>query len=205
FPLSMNLNGKLTGGAQGFTTLMDLKTEQGNASVDGTLDMSGSDTLYNANIVIDDFHLGEILKQDSVLGKLSTEVQLKGQGLDPKTLNAEITGKLNLLEAMGYGYKDIDMQVSADNGRYHAIANSPDPNIDLNLDLSADLSGVYPAVSGELMVDSINLKNLGLMEDDMRYHGKVDIDLSSADIDHLNGKVDIINSSIAYNEERIAL
>lgn len=205
FPLSMNLNGKLTGGAQGFTTLMDLKTEQGNASVDGTLDMSGSDTLYNANIVIHDFHLGEILKQDSVLGKLSTEVQLKGQGLDPKTLNAEITGKLNLLEAMGYGYKDIDMQVSADNGRYHAIANSPDSNIDLNLDLSADLSGVYPAVSGELMVDSINLKNLGLMEDDIRYHGKVDIDLSSADIDHLNGKVDIINSSIAYNEERIAL
>src|SRR5690606_1110720 len=78
-------------------------------------------------------------------------------------------------------------------------------NIDFDLDAHADMRGQYPKVNLNLMVDSVNLKNLGLLAEEFRYHGRLVADLETADIDHLNGTVDIVGSSIAYNDERYTL
>src|SRR5690606_14284586 len=93
----------------------------------------------------------------------------------------------------------------AKSGDITAVAASDDPNIDFDLNAHADMRGQYPQVKVDLMVDSVNLKNLGLLADEFRYHGRLVADLETADIDHLNGTVDIVNSAIAYNEERYML
>src|SRR5690606_20521133 len=68
-----------------------------------------------------------------------------------------------------------------------------------------DMRGQYPKAKMDLMIDSVNLQNLKLMEDNMRYHGKVTADFRTADLNFLNGRIDITQSSIAYNQERYAL
>src|SRR5690606_38637004 len=55
------------------------------------------------------------------------------------------------------------------------------------------------------MIDSVNLQNLKLVEDNFRYHGKVVADFETADLDFLNGKIDIMQSAVAYNDERYVL
>src|SRR5690606_29106857 len=109
------------------------------------------------------------------------------------------------LEAMGYTYTDIAIDAKANNGDITASVISTDPNIDFELNAQANMHGEYPRASIDLMVDSINLQNLGLMNDDFRYHGRLVADFETADIDHLNGTVAIVNSSVAYNEERYTL
>src|SRR5690606_26887185 len=112
--------------------------------------------------------------------------------LDPATAVADVQGKLISLEAMGYEYADIGINIAAKSGDITAVAASDDPNIDFDLNARADMRGQYPKVNVDLMVDSINLKNLGLLADEFRYHGRLVADLETADIDYLNGTVDIV-------------
>lgn len=205
FPNALSLSGTFAGGMRGFEANMSLLTDKGNATVNGYLNMAGRDTTYDASLTIDNFNIGHLLNQDTVLGAISIDAQVKGSGLNPKTMVADVTGKLNSLEAMGYRYNSISMDLNADNGDIAGNIKSIDPNIRFNMDMTADMRGQYPKAQMHLMIDSINLQNLHLMEDNFRYHGKVDADFGTADLDFLNGRIHISESSIAYGEERYTL
>jgi len=203
-PRNISLVGTFKGGMSGFDTDLKLVTEQGNATVNGTLNM-GRDTTYNAFVSVDNFNLGEFLKQDSVLGFIAAQAQVKGTGLNPKTMVADATGTLKRFDAMGYGYRDIDFDFTADRGDISGNLHSPDPNVQLNASIQANMQGQYPRLYAEMMIDSINLKNLKLMDENLRYHGKIIADFETFDLDHLNGSLQIANSSIAYNDDRYVL
>ncbi|MBK1441890.1 translocation/assembly module TamB domain-containing protein [Parapedobacter sp. ISTM3] len=206
-PADIRLAGTFNGGLNGFQTAMQLNTTMGNANVDADYRVNSGtrDTVYDAQLQISDIDIGQLMKMDSVLGKVSFAAHAKGTGLDPATAVADIQAELLSLEAMGYQYTNIGINATAKNGDITATMTSDDANIDFDLDAHADMRGQYPSVNVNLMVDSINLKNLGLMQDEFRYHGRLVADLETADIDHLNGTVDIVNSSIAYNDERYTL
>src|SRR5690606_18977541 len=178
---------------------------KGNAAVDGYLTMGSRDTTYDAHISIDNFNIGHLLKQDSVLGIISADAQVKGRGLNPKTMDADVKGTINRFDAMGYGYHDINLDLMAQSGDIAGTINSTDPNIRFNANLAADMSATYPKVKLNMMIDSVNLQNLKLIDDNFRYHGKIDADFETADLNFLNGRLNITQSSIAYNEERYAL
>ena len=203
-PRNISLNGTFKGGMTGFDTDMKLITEQGNASVNGKLNM-GRDTTYNAFVSIDNFNLGEFLKQDSVLGYISAQAQVNGTGLNPKTMEADVLGTLNQFDAMGYSYKDINFDLTARSGDISGTINSPDPNIDLDATIQADMQGEFPKLYAEMMIDSINFKNLKLMDQDIKYHGKIIADFETLDLDNLNGSLYVTNSSIAYEKDLYAL
>lgn len=205
FPDDIRLHGTFNGGLNGFLTDMQLQTSMGSASLAADYQVNNRDTVYDAQIRISDIDIGQLLKMDSVLGKVSFAAQAKGTGLNPATAVADIQGKLISLEAMGYKYTDIGIDIGAKSGDITAVAASNDPNIDFDLDVHAGMRGPYPKVNVDLMIDSVNLKNLGLLADEFRYHGRLVADFETADIDHLNGTVDIVNSSIAYNEDRYTL
>lgn len=203
-PNAISLSGTFKGGLSGFNTNMSLITEKGNATVNGKMNM-GRDTTYDAYVAIDNFNIGSLLGQDSVLGMLSAEAKVVGRGIDPKNMNATVEGNLNQLDAMGYSYRNITMNVQAADGDIAGKINSPDPNIQFDLDFAADMRDTYPKVQATLMIDSVNLQNLKLMDQDFRYHGKVSVDLATADPNFLNGSVVVSNSSIAYENDRYTL
>jgi len=203
-PRNISLAGTFKGGMSGFDANLKLVTEQGNATVNGKLNM-GRDTTYNAFVTVDNFNLGQFLKQDSVLGIVAAQAQVNGTGLNPKTMVADITGTINRFDAMGYGYHDINFDMNANRGDIAGTINSGDPNVDLDASISADMSGAYPKIFAEMMIDSINFKNLKLMDQNLRYHGKITADFETFDLDHLNGALKVVNSSIAYNDERYVL
>ena len=203
-PRNISLSGTFKGGMSGFDTDLKLLTEQGNASVNGYLKM-GRDTSYNAFVSVDNFNLGAFLKQDSVLGYIAAQAQVSGTGLNPKTMNADVLGTIKRFDAMGYSYRDIDFDLSAVAGDIAGNINSPDPNVHLRAKLEANMKGTYPQLFAEMEIDSINLKNLKLMNQDVRYHGKIIADFETLDLDHLNGSLAVANSSIAYNDQRYVL
>ena len=206
-PEHIQLAGTFNGGLNGFQTDMRLQTTLGDAQVeaDYQVDAHSRDTSYRAQLGIQGLDVGKLMAMDSVMGKISFAAHVNGSGLDPVTAIADIQGKLISLEAMGYEYTDIDIQVAAQSGDITATVVSDDPNLHFNVDGHADLRNPYPKVVVNLMIDSVNLKNLHLMDDELRYHGRLVADLETADIDYLNGTVNIVNSSIAYNNERYTL
>ncbi|SJN40144.1 translocation/assembly module TamB domain-containing protein [Sphingobacterium sp. JB170] len=203
-PNAISLSGTFKGGLAGFDANMSLITEQGNATFNGKLAMA-QDTTYDAYVSINDFNIGSLLSQDSLLGYVSANAKVQGRGLNPETMVANIEGELNQLQAMGYDYHDIKLAVSANQGDIEGNLNSPDPNVQLNMDFHADMREKYPKLYATLNVDTLNLKNLNIIEDNFRYQGKIVAELETADLDFLNGSLLISNSSIAYNNDRFSL
>ncbi|WP_293882219.1 translocation/assembly module TamB domain-containing protein [Sphingobacterium sp. UBA1498] len=198
-PNTIGLTGTFKGGMKAFNTNLSLVTEKGTAKFNGKVGMIGRDTTYDAFVSIRDFDIGKIMKMDSTLGILSFEGKIKGHGTDPKKLVANFDGKVNRMDAMGYRYQNIDMNLTADKGDIKAAVVSPDPNIQLTLNATANMKSKYPQVDFELQVDTINLKNLKLMDDEFKYQGKLVGKFSSADPNFLNGEAHITNSSIFYS------
>jgi len=203
-PGHINLKGTFKGGMNQFATDMRLNSSIGHASVQAKY-AAAQDTSYDADITIQELHVGQLMKMDSTLGKISFAAKIKGKGLDPSKLIADVQAKLISAEAMGYTYTDIDLQAKANSGDLEASLTSDDPNIELEMKAFANLKDKYPRFNMELLVDSVNTKNLKLTEDNIRFHGKIIADFESADPDYLNGRLDLTNAIIAYNTDRYVL
>ncbi|WP_411971952.1 translocation/assembly module TamB domain-containing protein [Sphingobacterium sp. Lzh-3] len=204
-PNTIGLSGTFKGGIASFNTKLALVTEKGIAKLDGKVAMAKRDTSYEASVSVRDLDIGKIMKMDSTLGILSFEGKIKGKGTDPKKMMASFDGKVNRMDAMGYRYHDIDMDLSADKGAIKASVISPDPNIKLQLDATAQMDAIYPKIAFEMNVDSINLQKLNLVKDAISYRGKLSGNFSTADPNFLNGEAHITNSLIRYNSDRYAL
>ncbi|MGK9116998.1 translocation/assembly module TamB domain-containing protein [Olivibacter jilunii] len=203
-PKQLNLNGTFKGGLNQFTTNMHLRSSMGNANLRANY-AAQRDTSYDADITIQDVNVGHLMKMDSTLGKISFAAQIKGKGLDPSKLVADAKAKLIRAEAMGYTYTNINLAATANSGDVKASLSSKDPNISLEMQAFANLKERYPTFNMDLLVDSINTKNLNLTNDNIRFHGKLLANFDSADPDYLNGKLDLTNAIIAYNTDRYVL
>lgn len=203
-PRQLTLNGTFKGGINQFNTNMRLNSSIGNAKVRASY-AALRDTSYDADLTIQNIDIGHLMKMDSTLGKVSFAAQVKGKGLDPSKLIADIKANLISAEAMGYTYTDIDLLAKANNGALEASIKSEDPNIRMNMQAVANLKEKYPKFNMDLLIDSINTKNLKLTDDSIRFHGKISANFDSADPDYLNGRVDLSNAIVAYNTNRYVL
>ncbi|MGB4400122.1 MAG: translocation/assembly module TamB domain-containing protein, partial [Daejeonella sp.] len=97
---------------------------------------------------------------------------------------------------------NLNLKGQARNGDITTAAQMNDPNLEFDADVVANLSGKYPAVKLSLELDSANLKPLNLLTDDVRIHGLLEADLSTADPDYLNGTITVANAIISNGGER---
>jgi hypothetical protein len=203
-PHQLTLNGVFKGGLNQFNTNMQLNSSIGNANLRANY-AAAKDTTYDADLAIQNVNIGHLMKMDSTLGKVSFAAQVKGKGLDPSKLIADIKAKLISAEAMGYTYTNIDLLAKANNGELEASLKSEDPNIRLNMQALANLRERYPTFNMDLLIDSLNTKNLKLTNDNIRFHGDFHANFDSADPDYLNGRIDLNKAIIAYNTDRYVL
>ncbi|TWR27985.1 translocation/assembly module TamB [Mucilaginibacter achroorhodeus] len=206
-PENMNLKGTFKGSMKNFNTQMALRSSYG--AVDLTAQMKsgarkGSET-YTANVKANNLNVGALTKQPQMVGYVTMRANISGAGLDPKSANLKFNGDVTSANVKGYTYRNLVMNGTARNGAYTAKATMRDPNINFTLDAKANLNKKYPAVNATLNVDSIDLQKLHFVKDPMRFHGKIQADVPTADPDYLNANILATNLLVVNKGERIAL
>ena len=206
-PSGMRLAGTFKGGMNNFSTRLNLRSTDGAADVVATVKNGSSKTgaSYSANIKAADLNLGAITKQPQLVGKVTLAANIKGTGFDPKKASLQLSGNIASAYVKGYTYKNVAILVGGLNGNYTVNAKIKDSNININLDAKADLTKKYPAIKTTLMVDSINLKALNLTTNDLRFHGKIEADVPTADPDYLNADIKATNLIIVNQGQRVRL
>jgi hypothetical protein len=205
-PQSLSLSGTFRGTTSVFNTNLKLNSSYGSANAVAVYDSrTAGRERYKADIRLNTFEVGRLIKQDSVIGRVTMAGNVSGMGIDPKTMNAVFAARLVRAHYNGYGYTNLNLKGSARNGNISATAQMADPNIVFKGDMMANLSGEYPAVKAALDLDSVNLKPLNFLQEDVRFHGKVEADLATADPDYLNGTISLTNAIIASKGERYQL
>jgi len=199
-PESISLHGYFRGAMKDFNTHAILQTSNGNADITAQLT---NNTSYSVQATADAVNLGYILKQDSLMGKVSAHVTLTGTGTDYKKATAKFQASVSSAELKGYTYHDFEAQGTADKGIIKATAAIKDSNIRLKMDATADVGPKYPAVKMKLALDTLNLYALHLSRDTISLHANLVADMPVTNPDSLVGMLDIRNIAIVNAGRRL--
>ncbi|RYU96704.1 translocation/assembly module TamB domain-containing protein [Emticicia agri] len=192
-PEKITVKGKLKGKANDLQVDASLNSDFGIAVFTGKLQnfVAGKNQAYDGKLTLEDFDAGKLIKQPENVGKLTLEVNAKGTGIDPKTMNASIDGTAKKAVLKGYEYNNLILKGDIHNQIANINANLDDPNADFKLVAKADLSQPYPAVEGNVSINNVDLKKLNLYAEDLKIKGDIKVDLTSTDPKNPIGTVSI--------------
>lgn len=202
-PSLLNLKGTFKGTIANFNTNLALGSSYGAAKVNALFDQRVKNKeRYDAQVSFANFDLGKLMR-DKTIGKLSLKANAKGTGLDPKTAKATVQGTLLSLDYNKYKYQNLALKGAINNGLFDIAADMENPNLTFDLISSGNFKDKYPAVKAQLNVDIADLEKLNLHAGPLKIRGAIDADIKSADLDYLNGKINIVNLTIADAKQQI--
>jgi hypothetical protein len=204
-PNSLFAVGNFKGAINNFATKMNVKSTMGNAKIDATFDQRRKNQeKYIADATLDNFNVGKLI-QNNQIGILSVRAKVSGQGLDPKTANAKVIGKVLKADFNKYRYTNINLDGAIANGKFNAKINANDPNLTFDLVSNGGFNGKYPNAKLNLKIDIADLRKLNLHAGALKLKGDVNADFESIDVDNLNGKLTASNFLIALEKEQFPL
>jgi len=206
-PENFSVSGTFNGGISNFKTNLDLKSSYGSAKAIAGMRSGkgkGSET-FNADVRLNNFNVGRLIKQEAMLGRLSGTAKISGAGTDPKYMSARFSANASKAEVKGYAYRNVFLNGNLVKQNLNLTAKINDPNIRLNLKASSNIAGTYPALDMVMDVDSVNLQKINLYNEDLRFHGKIVAKLPSTNPDRLIGTVDASNLVIVSKGKRYQL
>jgi len=200
-PQHISASGNFNGNATNFTTKINAQTSIGNAFVNASMSHNGKS--YNANISTKQFDLGYLLKQENNFGKISLDVEVKGNGLDYKTMNTNIHAVLKEGFIKDYNYQNLLADISFTDGRATISSSIQDPNIDYSLNGEALLLNKFPAVKIDLKIDTLDMQALHLMTDSLQLSGIIHADFASINPDSLQGILKMYDLFVTNNGQHL--
>lgn len=188
-PNTIAAKGNFKGSLANFNTNFNIQTDMGNAIIAAAMKGQKGNESYKADISLNDFNLGKLLKQDSSLGRITAKADVIGTRLDPKKINAKFNAKI--LSAV---YNKYDYQHLSFNGTYNSQilnvkSSMPDSNLNYNLDAQLSLAGKYPSLKANMTLKQVDLQKLNFSITELKLAGQVKADIKTADIDYLNGGI----------------
>lgn len=189
------VNGHISGTKLDYRPDLNINTADGDAVVKGAVLMSPGEGKEKYNLVFStkELNIGKIIKQDSVLGKVTMSGSADGSSFDPKQMNTTFNADIQSLWALNYGYNNIHLggnivdKVAAING------NATDPNLNFTLNAIANLSGQYPSLKGDLNIVNFDPQALNLYSDSLKLAANIHADFETLNPDYPSGFLTIDN------------
>lgn len=203
-PATVQLSGTVKGNGNQMRTNVQLKSSSGNIALNGTMAnyQNVKAAVYNMQVRAQGVQAGAILKNPS-LQTVSANMQVQGKGLTQETADATLKGTVSSVVFKKYNYRNINLDAAIKNQQASANVSIADDNISLAGNISVNLALADPALTADVVVDSIKTKPLNLTTEELAYRGKIKADLASINPDSLQGKVDIIHSLLVTGKDRL--
>jgi len=200
-PEKISAKGSFKGNFNQFVVALNAVTSNGNANVAGTINIKTK--TYDAHVRTQSLDVGYILKQDTLLGKITLDATAKGSGYDYHTMNSVVHASLIDGEVKGYNYKDLALDANLENGSGNIKSSIHNNDISFDLDADAKMNSKYPALKINLQLDTLNPHLLHLVTDTMHLKLTLNADFASTNPDSLDGNLKIYNIVYADSGHRI--
>lgn len=202
-PNRIQANGKFTGSLTNFNTGFNINTDMGSAKLLANMKGPKGKEQYAANINLNNFNVGKLLKQQAQLGRVTAKATVRGTGLDPKKANLKINGQILSAAYNKYTYKNLNINGTYAQQKLDLKSNMADSNLTFNLNAAVNIAGKYPAVKAKMDLTQVDLKALNFSPTEFKVAGTIDADLSTADVDYLNGDVFVKGLQVVKEGKRI--
>ena len=199
------MNGSVSGSMQSGRLNLNLGTNLGSASVNGTFaePTDSINAAYDLTLVARQLQLGIIMQNDTMYGPLTATVNAKGKGYAMKTLSTNVNATVNSAVYNRYNYKDVQLNASMAAQKAKFALNVQDPNIAIDMQGTGDMSRDFPAITLNALVDTINVQKLNFTKDTLAYKGQIAADFRNTDPANLKGNLYVTRSAITTGSMRI--
>jgi hypothetical protein len=195
----VNFKGTFSGFIRDFVTFGTIQTNLGTVTTDINMKLPrGKDPVYSGTLSSASFRLGDFIK-DKNLGAAAFNLNVSGNGFSSKTRNTFVNGNIGFAEYMGYRYQKISLNGKLEKNLFNGDASINDPNAELALRGAIDLNGETPVFKMKGSVEKLNLKKMHLSEDDISFHGNLNLDFSGNNIDNFSGTAKVSFAEIIKN------
>lgn len=206
-PKRMLLTGTVKGDMNNVQPNLTLGGTYGVASVNGFVHhfKDAQKASYDLSFTTQNFEVGKLIKQDTVIGSITFNGYAKGNGLNYKTMNAVIKTNVQKVGFKKYDYKNILLNAVLKNGDIESNGSIDDQNIKLQYNATANVKDQYPSIQTNIKVDTIQLKPLNLYPDTLNASFNAVLkatDLNPASMD-VYAKID--SSKLTIHSQRYAL
>ena len=201
----LDFNGSFTGFIKDFVTYGTIRTNLGTITSDLNMKLpEGKQPFYSGNIASKDFKLGVFLN-DPKIGTISFAGQVKGRGFNWNTISAEMDGDIKHLVYNNYRYENIKAKGTLGKKIFNGDFSMRDSNAVASLHGIVDLSSDIPRFNFLAEVDTLNLKQLNLLKDNLSFTGKLDFNFTGANIDDFLGTAIIRNATVTKDGRSIPI
>jgi translocation and assembly module TamB len=162
--------GKLKGDENLVAPQMRISSPQGVAKIEGKIDLKNENA--KLGIQLENYVLGQTINQTD-LGRISINTQLNIQ--DFKNPDIQSKSSIKQVEYQGKTYKNLSISSSGNSKSMQIQLQSAEKGLELDWDGELDLSGKEIVLKGNTQIRSINLKELGLLSEDLLLSGDLQI------------------------------
>ncbi len=189
-PDSFVVSGNVSGTIEDYLVDLFVNSTDGMASVTGFVGMSSGKgkEKYQLSASTDGLNIGHILRQDSLIGRVTINIGIRGVGFDPKTMNATADVQVHSAFVNGYKYHDITLYGKMNQQMGVVDLLSADSNVRMQVKAHADLSKAYVGLKADIRVDSISLFALGFSSTPFRASGLMHADFPVLNPDYPQGR-----------------
>lgn len=124
---------------------------------------------YDLFVTTNNYEIGKLISQDSILGKVTGVFTLKGTGFNYKTMRSDITASIKQLQYNKYNYQHAKIKTNLNNGLIDSKGMINDENLKLQYDIKANVQNEYPSVNGLVRIDTARLQPLNLHKDTLNF------------------------------------
>ncbi|MBO9199289.1 MULTISPECIES: translocation/assembly module TamB domain-containing protein [Niastella] len=205
-PETVQLTGTVKGNTKQMTTNVVVKSSAGNITLKGSMnnyqDMKAAS--YDMQVKAQQVQAGAIMK-DTSLQTVTADIAVKGKGLTQETADATLKGTVASVVFRRYNYQNINLDAAFKNQQATTNVSIADDNIRVGGSISVNLALADPALTADVMIDSIKTKPLHFTTQDIIYRGKIEADLSNINPDSLQGDLLLVHSLLVNGNQRLQL
>jgi translocation and assembly module TamB len=205
-PQWLSLKGHYKGTIKKPDTKTVLTSDLGRVDLHAKLDLNkDSKENYQGEMVIQDFNVGQLLKQPQQIGRLDMVAAVNGAGLTIDELDALFKVRVNRFTYSGYTYRDFRLDGAMKKYFFNGKASLRDENLNFVLTGDLDYNEEVPHYKFELDLKNADLKKLKLTPQEMKTKGHLVVDLKTPDFKSVNGNLDIRKFAIFNGQDLYAV
>jgi len=199
----LNFKGNFTGFIQDFVTFGTIQTNLGTVRSDLNMKLPrGQEPAYSGNISTENFNLGEFFDNEKV-GFVSMKGTVKGRGFKAATRNTMFDGNIRFIDFNAYRFQNIQLNGTLNKKLFEGLVTLADPNAGVMMNGVIDFNKEKPRFDLKANVDYANLRSLKILEDSVKFKGRVSFDFTGSNIDDFTGTARIIDAEITNDGNRI--
>jgi len=206
-PQRIEASGKFKGSANDFVADLKLGGSYGRATLKGYMrNMKNPEIAeYDLDITANNFQLGKLIKQDTIIGNITGAIKAKGRGFNYQTMVSSIQANLQQLQYNDYNYQNLLVDADFNRGAIRASGTVNDPNLVMSFNGRSNMSSQYPSFIGTVKVDTARLFALNLTTDTMDFSGFADINAPSTTPRNLDVNAVLRDVRLVMGTQRVAL